>query len=119
MARKITILLVEADAAVRDALQSALTSENYQVTTADNPDQAWTKLETQRIDLALLDADFGGSDRSSFLRRLRQSYPTLCTILMSGAGELNLFGEGWDWMEKPLNLPLLFGKIDELAVEQR
>jgi len=114
MARKITVLLLETDKVVRETLHRALLAENYQVTSAANSQQAWAKLRSERIDLALLGADFGSRAPDGFLGRLRAAYPRLSAIVMNRDGELE--GCSWDSVEKPLNLPLQFGRIEKLAV---
>ncbi len=113
-----TILLVEDDPAVREALEQALAFENYQVVPACDPQQAMRRFAENHIDIALLDLNLGVETGWDTFQRLANLRPRLPIIVMSGrpdqfshASARNAAG----LMEKPLDLSYLFQKLAALS----
>ncbi len=123
VARKVTILLVEDDLNVRQALTQALTVENFSVVAAANSDEALSGLAANSIDVLLIDHDLGSESGINTFAQLRKIQPNLPVILMSARSGRNtaFFAKGVNAVvEKPLlDLPLLFRALSELATEPR
>ena len=115
MARQITVLIVEPDNSVRTSLKKALAMEQYRVVTAFSSQEALAQLEAQRIDLVLVDAFVAGCGADSLVRKIQAAHPSLPAIVMSASVLYEDRRNVSACMEKPLNFPALFGKIEELA----
>jgi DNA-binding response OmpR family regulator len=115
-----TILLVDDDTAVRDALANVLVSEHYDVVPAANGVEAIELAELHPIDLVLLDLNLpkkSGWETFYVLSRRSPWVPViiitarpnqLFSALASGVGAL---------MEKPLDFPRLLQTIRDLLSE--
>ena len=116
-----TILLVEDEAAVRAAAQEVLTRQGYTVLAAADPHEAMA-IVAQRgreIDIVVSDVVMPHSDGPTLIRRLRQEYPRLRALLMSGyAGEslpaLDSSEGELPFIAKPFTVAALAGKIREV-----
>ena len=86
-----TILLVEDEAMVRAVAERALTRQGYQVLAAASGEEALDLLESEeRIDLLISDVVMPGMDGPTLVRRVRQDYPQLRVLFMSGYAEEQL-----------------------------
>ncbi|MBF0271463.1 MAG: response regulator [Magnetococcales bacterium] len=65
------IVIVEDDPVTRGLLVACFEKEGYSVSEAENGSQMWTRLETTRTDLVLLDINLPGEDGFSLTRALR------------------------------------------------
>jgi DNA-binding NtrC family response regulator len=120
MERQRTILLVDDDPHVRQALGEALTDENYQVALAANGPEAVEHLREPRseIDAVLLGLRLGLEDGWNVLCRLAALQPGLPVILMSGtrgACPPRLPGAPVTVLEKPLDLRRLFKTLQHVT----
>jgi len=83
-----TILLVEDDEAVRTAVRRILSSRGYQIVEADSGTAALTVAEgLEGIDLLLTDVVMPGLTGPNLAVRLRERWPDLRAIFMSGYSE--------------------------------
>lgn len=115
-----TILIVENDRTVRQALRDTLELVGYQVITADNGQAAYNLFiqQTQPIDLVLSDVvmpELGGVELYLALKGLN---PTIKTILMSGYPLENhdnglLLGDSVVWLQKPFSIQTMLEKISQ------
>lgn len=123
MTSKITTLLVEDDAVVRQALTQALAMEGFNVVPAANTDEAMLGIAANPVDVLLIDQDLGLESGINTFAQLRKIQPNLPVILMSARSERNtaFFAKGVNAVvEKPLlDLPLLFRELSELATDFR
>ena len=109
-----TILVVEDNAAAREALVESLELLNYKVLEAANGQEALKVFaqSASEITLVLSDAVMPEMGGQALFRALRQQYPTVKVVLLTGhpmEKELeNLQAEGLSgWVSKPLNLEQL------------
>lgn len=120
---KISILLVEDDAVVRQALTQALAIEGFNVVPAANADEAMLGIAANPIDVLLIDQDLGLESGINTFAQLRTIQPSLPVILMSARSERNttVLAKGVNAVvEKPLlDLPMLFRALSELATDSR
>lgn len=102
------ILVIDDDKNVRRFMQAVLEEEHYTVFTAGNGEEALALMESQHVDLAVLDIMMPGMDGYTFTRVLRESDSDL-PILMVSAKQLPVdrklaFKVGTDdYMTKPVD----------------
>lgn len=115
-----TILLVEDEDAVRMFSSRALINKGYEVFTAESGEDALEKIENNKdwnIDLLITDVVMPNMDGPTLAQRLRQSYPTLKIIFISGYTEDKLkdhMGENTSFLPKPFTLKQLAAKVKEV-----
>jgi DNA-binding NtrC family response regulator len=118
MAKRLNILLVDDDLSVRQSLAHALASENFHVVSVAGSQDAIRSAGETPIDVVLLDLNLGdesGWDTYEQLKRLR---PLLTFVLMSARIDPTAPAQHEGvraFLEKPLDLPLLFQTLDQLA----
>lgn len=116
-----TILVVENERTVRQALRDTLELVGYQVITADNGQAAYDLFVQypHPIDLVLSDVvmpELGGVELNLALKAIN---PTIKTIFMSGypmgnRDEELLLGDSVIWLQKPFSIQTLIEKIAEM-----
>lgn len=86
-----TVLLVEDEAMVRAVAERALSRQGYKVLTAENGEAALDLLETcERPDLLVSDVVMPLMDGPTMARAIRERYPDLPIVFMSGYAEEQL-----------------------------
>ncbi|MEZ0497744.1 response regulator [Sphingomonas sp. IW22] len=86
-----TILLVEDEAMVRAVAERALSRQGYKVLVADHGEAALDLLQsTGRPDLLISDVVMPVMDGPTMVRKVRESYPDLPILFMSGYAEEQL-----------------------------
>lgn len=105
-----TILVVDDDLAVRDSLEMILTYENYDVKKACDAKEALELLKKHHeiIELALLDIKMPGMDGLELLEKIKQIYPEIVVIMVSGNADIAHAVQAtkkgaFDFLEKPLD----------------
>ena len=81
--RKPGILVVDDDAGIRENIADLLSSENYEVVSAANADEAMRVLESQRIDLLLTDFQMPGRNGVELIEAARRANHRAPAILMT------------------------------------
>ncbi len=102
------VLVVDDEASVRSAVIGFLEDEDYRAVGAESGHEALATLDTQQVDVVLLDVWMEEMDGLEVLRALRQRWPELPVVMMSGHGSIDLAvratREGaYDFLEKPLS----------------
>jgi two-component system nitrogen regulation response regulator NtrX len=103
------ILIVDDEEGIRQVLRDCLEDEGYKVVLAADGFQALRALESEPVDLMILDVwlpNMGGID---VLKKARQEYQDLEVVVISGHGNINLAVQAvklgaFDFLEKPLSL---------------
>jgi CheY-like chemotaxis protein len=85
MQRTHTALIVDDNFYNRDVAALALSHVGFEVTHADNGEDALKELNTHSFDLLILDLQMDGMDGASVLRRVRAQRTTesLCVVIMT------------------------------------
>ena len=81
--RKPGILVVDDDAGIRENIADLLSSENYEVVSAANADEAMRVLESQRVDLLLTDFQMPGRNGVELIEAARRANHRVPAILMT------------------------------------
>ncbi|UXY15382.1 response regulator [Chitiniphilus purpureus] len=109
-----TVLLVDDDAAVREATSTQLAQLGYQVLEADSGEAALTLLE-QHSTVELLLADFAmpGMNGGELARRVRAQWPGFPILFLSGYADLQRADlTGIDVVQKPFHEAELVRRIE-------
>jgi two-component system, NtrC family, response regulator len=107
---KQTILVIDDDIAIQASLQLLLTESGFQVTVAGKQGEALRKLKAEKISLILMDMNLSsettGRDGLELLADVKEFWPQLPVILITGWGSIDLAVEGmrrgaFDFITKP------------------
>jgi two-component system cell cycle sensor histidine kinase/response regulator CckA len=113
--RAATILLVEDEELVRKSLAAALVAAGYRVLTAGNANEAMELVRAHDLDLVVTDLVMPGMNGRELAAGIRQLYPALRIILISGYADephANLLAGGpWEFLRKPFPPQRLIDKV--------
>jgi len=103
-----SILIIEDDDNLREVLRFYLEEENYLLFDAADGASAREIIEKEIPDLVLLDLRLPDESGISILRWMREVYPSIQTIIVSGAGSIGLAVESvklgaFDYVQKPVD----------------
>lgn len=107
-----SVLIVEDDEAVLNALTLQLQARGWRITTTTDPHEALTRFQANPTTVALLDIDIPGLDAVELARNLRRHRPDLIVIMMTGYPGLDQAIEGvhqvaYDYLVKPFRIEQL------------
>lgn len=111
---RVKILLVEDDSQILKSLSMGLSFSGYEVATAENLSQAWTKFSNHPYDILLLDVNLPDGTGIEFCQRVRATGKEIPVIFLSARTDeetvvKGISSGGDDYIRKP------FG-IEELKV---
>lgn len=86
MKTKARILIIDDEAPIRLVLQKALIAEGYEVDTAANGTEALELAAREHFDLMMIDLIMPGKDGFQTIVSLREGFPRMRMIAMSGGG---------------------------------
>ncbi|MCL2330802.1 MAG: sigma-54 dependent transcriptional regulator, partial [Phycisphaerae bacterium] len=117
------ILVVDDDAIIRDSLSEFLRLDGYSVTGASNFAEAVAALDRQPFSLVISDMNMPDGNGFELLRLIRQRYPDIVTVMITGYGTIDSAVEAikmgaYDYLTKPIvdeELTLII----ERALQQR
>lgn len=114
------IMLVEDEDAVRTFSARALTNKGYDVLAAESGEAGLALIEAnagKKIDLLITDVMMPGMDGPTMARKIRESYPDLKIIFISGYTEDKLkdhMGDNIFFLPKPFTLKQLAAKVKDV-----
>jgi DNA-binding response OmpR family regulator len=83
MPQNARILIVDDDPDIHPLLASALTREGYEIDSAFDGIQAWSRLQSMPYDLVLTDVYMPGLDGLELLQRVHDKYPAMPVLVMT------------------------------------
>ncbi|MDC0977673.1 sigma-54 dependent transcriptional regulator [bacterium] len=100
------ILIVDDDKDIRDFLSYPLTQDGHVCFTAKTGAEAYEILNKEYIQICFLDYKLPDTDGLSILETIKNIYPNIVTILITGQGSIDLAKEAirqgaYDFVEKP------------------
>ncbi|TVQ66733.1 MAG: sigma-54-dependent Fis family transcriptional regulator [Balneolaceae bacterium] len=116
MTHKASILITDDERSIRNALREILEFENYRVLDAENGEEALRVIDSEQVDLALLDIKMKGLDGLEVLERIKKMKSALPVIMISGHGTIKIAVDAtkkgaFDFLEKPPDLNRLLISI--------
>lgn len=113
------ILVVEDDPGIQEMLQYSLSSEGYNLLSAYTVKEAWAKIESEAIELVLLDWMLPDNSGIDLLHRIRKYHAKLPVIMITAKTEeedkiLGLDVGADDYMTKPFSVRELNSRIQAL-----
>jgi two-component system, response regulator FlrC len=111
-----SILVVEDDAGLREALQDTLLLAHYQVVVADSAEQALLLLKQHKVQLVVSDVQMQGVSGLSLLKTLREQYPQLPVLIMTAYATIQAAVEAIqlgaiDYLAKPFSTEVLLNTV--------
>ncbi len=107
--KKPKILLIDDEVSILTSLSPALEEEGFAVKTGKSAEEALSILERDSFDCLMLDIWLPGKDGLELLKMVRERWPELAVIMISGHGTIETAVRAtklgaFDFLEKPLNL---------------
>ncbi len=119
-----TVLLVDDEVKVTEALQRAMRRNPFNIVTADSAAAAQEILAQQHVDVVISDEQMPGMSGSEFLAQVRKDYPQTIRMILSGQANLEAAvraineGEVYRFFLKPCN-PIDLAFTIQQAVSHR
>lgn len=118
-----SILIVDDEFSVRESLEKALAKVGYLTKTVGSGNEALRILSQRPFDLVLSDLKMDDGDGFELLKEIKQKYPKLEVILLTGYGTIEKAVEAmkygaYDFITKPFKKALILGAV-ERAVERQ
>lgn len=121
---KTTILIVEDDAGLREALLDTLLLGNYNVVAADCAEQALMMLSSQDVDLVVSDIQMGEMSGLTLLKSIKAKYPNMPVLLMTAYATIDdavqaMRDGATDYLSKPFAPEVLLNLVGRYAPAQK
>ncbi len=121
---KASLLVVEDEESLREALKLNLELEGYEVTTADNGPSVIKMVKNEHFDLIVLDIMLPDMDGITVCETIRMQHNDVPILFLSarntGADRVEGLKKGGDdYMTKPFNLEELLLRINKLLVKDK
>nr|HPN83165.1 response regulator [Spirochaetota bacterium] len=109
MADVVQVLVVDDEVHIRETLTGVLEDEGYVAAGAVDGESALQYLAAHRVDVMLLDIWLPGMGGLDVLSRVREQFPGVTVIMISGHGTVNIAVDAikqgaFDFIEKPLSI---------------
>ena len=78
------VMVVDDEAILRTLLERILKKEGYEVFPVESVQAALDTLENTQIEIVISDINMPGTDGLELLRRIKEDYPGICVIMMTG-----------------------------------
>ena len=109
MNEKTKILVVDDEKVVREGCHRVLTGKGYEVLSAENGRQALDLLDTEEIDMILLDLKMPVMSGEEMLGITTEKYPDIPVIIITGHGTVDTAVEcmkngAYDFITKPFQI---------------
>jgi DNA-binding NtrC family response regulator len=119
------VMLVDDEEAFVEAMQKRLTKRDLAISAAYSGTEALERLEKdQDIEVVILDVKMPGMDGIETLREMKNKYPLLEVIMLTGHATVESAIEGmklgaFDYLMKPCDMDQLINKVGEAAAKKR
>ena len=122
--KKASILVVEDEESLREALKLNLELEGYEITTADNGPAVLKMVKNEFFDLIILDIMLPDMDGITVCETIRMQHNNVPILFLSARNTSadrveGLKKGGDDYLTKPFNLEELLLRVDKLIVKNK
>jgi len=105
----LNLLVVDNDRFVREACKEAAAALGYHTTATGSAEQAFWLVDSQNIDVVLLDLNFPGTGGLEALREIKRRQPDIEVIVMTGNGTVQsavqaMKAGAYEFVTKPFGL---------------
>lgn len=119
-----SIMVVEDDSELREALNDTLSLAGYKVATASDGQEALNQLEQQSFDLIVSDIQMPRMDGQALLKKVKSQHPDLPVMLMTAYGSIQQAVDAMrdgavDYMVKPFEAEVLVNMVSRYAAQER
>ena len=80
-----TLLFADDELPIRNIYQKAFSRDGFKVTLCEDASQVLEQLDKQKVDLLVLDLHMPGMDQMDLFAILREKYPAIPALVVSGA----------------------------------
>ncbi|MGA6993244.1 MAG: sigma-54 dependent transcriptional regulator [Candidatus Deferrimicrobiaceae bacterium] len=117
-----SVLVIDDETNIRKTLEGVLSDDGYHVIQAGDGTQGLEVLSRSFVDAVLLDVWMPGMDGIETLKKIREAYPIVPVIMISGHGTIDTAVKAvkmgaFDFIEKPISLTKLLITLSR-AIEQ-
>jgi len=121
---KTTILIVEDDAGLREALFDTLLLGDYDVIEADSAESALMKLNAHKVDLVVSDIQMGEMSGLTLLKNIKAKFPNMPVLLMTAYATIDdavqaMRDGATDYLSKPFAPEVLLNLVGRYAPAQK
>lgn len=107
-----TVLIIDDEPNILGTLRTALELEGYSTLVSGTAELGLEKLSSSEVDLVLLDVNLPGKSGIAGLQEMKETYPQLEVVMMSGASNIETAVEAtrlgaYSFLEKPLSVEKL------------
>ncbi|MDO6476473.1 sigma-54 dependent transcriptional regulator [Alteromonas sp. 1_MG-2023] len=115
-----TILIVEDDAGLREALNDTLKLADYRVVAAASAENALIQLAAEKVDLVVSDIQMGDMNGLTLLKNIKARYPQLPVLLMTAYATIDdavqaMRDGATDYLSKPFAPEVLLNLVSRYA----
>ena len=117
--RDMNILFLEDEPTIREVLTEYMKMQNYNVTCAEDGEQALELLKQRQFDMAVLDIMVPKVSGLEVLRNIKEHYPDMATIMLTALGDektqvqaFNLYAD--DYVIKPVSPIILLKRMETI-----
>jgi len=116
----LSIVALDDDRDFREYLHATLTGEGHEVRSAASPSELYRYVEAQIPDLVLLDIKMGRHSGETVLEEIRQRWPSLCVVVVTGYPSLDSMRQTfkqdvYDYLAKPFSVEELNRVLGQAA----
>jgi len=120
---KSSIMIVEDDNDLREALADTLKLAGYHVLEAENGNSALNVLANEHVNMVVSDVQMEGMDGHMLLKRLKQEHPEIPVVLMTAYGTIQKAVEAMqngacDYLVKPFEAEVLVNMVSHYVVPE-
>lgn len=112
--QNLRVLLVEDEVSLRQLALKVLSNHGYQVTCAENGEQAWETLQDEDFDLLVTDIQMPKMTGNELVKRVLDSRPELPVLMMSGYNPEGQVPDEVLFLPKPFTPQQLVEKVAAL-----
>ncbi len=118
--KKMKVLIIDDEKIFRDEISDFLKTRDYTVLSADKPSVGLNFLETEAIEIVILDIDLPEMSGIDVLKIIKEKYPEIEVIMITGFGNMRIVINAlrlgaFDFFPKPFKLINIQASIERTA----